>query len=85
MSETWGPWIEHQSSLCPPVASGVFVEVAERDGEHDAAFAEEFGWYWSSCCPECKAGDILRYRIRKPRGLAILEGLLENLPEQVDA
>ena len=28
---------------------------------------------------------IIRYRIRKPRGLTILESLLENLPEEVDA
>ena len=26
--------------------------------------------------------DVIRYRIRKPRGLTILEGLLENLPER---
>jgi len=29
--------------------------------------------------------EVIRYRIRKPRGLTILEGLLENLPEEVDA
>jgi len=26
-----------------------------------------------------------QYRIRRPKGLTILEGLLENLPEDVDA
>ena len=35
--------------------------------------------------PGGNSAPIIRYRIRKPRGLTILEGLLENLPEQVDA
>jgi hypothetical protein len=28
---------------------------------------------------------LIRYRIRKPKGLTILEELLEDLPERVDA
>jgi hypothetical protein len=44
---------------------------------------EPNAWLWGSLLN--RSYDIIRYRIRKPRGLTILEGLLENLPESVDA
>ncbi len=46
-------------------------------------------WYWAEFGGVHPDGGlvskILRYRIRKPRGLTILEELLVNLPERVDA
>lgn len=80
MSE-WGPWTEHDGKE-RPVPDGVFVEVEERDGEIDAAQAEEFYWHWTDPNDEAYSwdGDIIRYRIRKPRGLTILEELLADLP-----
>lgn len=46
------------------------------------------GWFRSErkrVCDDPDYAPIIRYRIRKPRGLTILESLLENLPEGVDA
>ena len=99
MSEEWGPWIEHDGKWKP--SDGVFVEKEYADGTilvgrtggrphtnseigvpryNGETFSSS--WIWGNfgyCVP------IIRYRIRKPRGLTILEGLLENMPEQVDA
>jgi len=46
------------------------------------------GWFRTELrrvCDDPTYGAIIRYRIRKPRGLTILEGLLTDLPEKVDA
>ena len=97
MAEEWGPWIEHDGKGCPCVGNyarwqfddlvdvpvgfrdvggrivvdGITVEGWARSGE---------GWLWID--GYCR---VIRYRIRKPRGLVLLEELLENLPEKVDA
>ena len=46
-------------------------------------------WDWSNYLKINARGrlvaKIIRYRIRKPRGLTILESLLENLPDEVPA
>lgn len=87
MSEEWGPWVENKG--VQPVPDGTIVAVEFRrppkDGEHvfsnpDAAFAET--WVWRL---DGNVDDIIIYRIRKPRGMAILESLLENLPDEVPA
>jgi hypothetical protein len=44
-----------------------------------------FGQRKTRVCDDPAYAPVWRYRIRKPRGLTILEGLLENLPEKVDA
>ena len=84
MSE-WGPWIEHDGGP-RPVARGTFCHLVYNDG------AEIFGpvgcaaigipvtpdgkpWGWPSL--------IIRYRIRKPLGLTILENLIADLPAPV--
>lgn len=87
MSEEWGPWIEHDGKGCPCVGQVVHLVLEDRFG----CQAEFTGtprsrtlrsWDWSYF-PTFRR--VIRYRIRKPRGLTILEGLLENLPEEVDA
>ena len=77
----WGPWIEHDGNGCP--CKGMFVHVVFQDEHEWECIAGSFGgqsWDWTTGCTR-----IVRYRIRKPRGLTILEDLLENLPESVDA
>ena len=78
MSEEWGPWIEHCGTK-QPVKDGTWVYVLLRDGDTDEYYAEDFGWEWNSifAYPE---GDIIRYRIRKPKALQQLKHLIENLP-----
>jgi hypothetical protein len=100
MSEEWGPWIEHDGLGFPERLICVTVEVEAVDcfGEDQGQIgmaknprAEALcAWDWSYYRKFNSTGDynfskVIRYRIRKPRGLTILEGILENLPEKVDA
>lgn len=46
------------------------------------------GWFsseWRRVCDDPAYAPAIRYRIRKPRGLVILEKLLADLPERIDA
>ena len=88
MSE-WGPWIEHDGKGCPCV--GMWVQ-AEYDVPPRGPFAHgsvsgktwegrargRTSWVW----PDFR-GNIIRYRIRKPRGMTILENLIADLPAPV--
>jgi hypothetical protein len=95
MTEEWGPWIEHDGQGCPCV--GMVVHVVCRSGEQKVVIAGEqcakagvsvngieSAWVYSPHSIFSRH-EIIRYRIRKPKGLTILEGLLEDLPERVDA
>jgi hypothetical protein len=91
MSDEWGPWIEHDGAHIPTefVVGDVVQLLAENNQTGTLSVSaprqvqpEDFvrhNWFWGE-----GTHDVLRYRIRKPRGLTILEGLLETLPEQVD-
>jgi hypothetical protein len=89
MSEEWGPWIEHDGKGFP-LARGQVAHLIYRSGDEEITIVGLFrggepdvvgsSWHWGAGWDE-----IIRYRIRKPRGLTILEGLLENLPEEVGA
>jgi hypothetical protein len=79
MSEEWGPWIDHDGRGCPCVG-----EYAERI--HSTGYVVigiiRFGghsWHW-------RAGytRVIRYRIRKPKGMVILESLIADLPETAE-
>ena len=96
MDEQWGPWIEHDGKGCP--VKGQYVTTESYDGavlEHIAHGVLEGpdgpdpvvvdGWYWKDCETWGELGwRIIRYRIRKPKGLTILEGLLEDLDVKMD-
>lgn len=88
MSE-WGPWIEHDGKGCP-MPLGTHSQAKCRDGSHHEGriglgdYEPLNAWLWADDAPK-GPGDVMRYRIRKPRGLIILESLLTNLPEKVDA
>lgn len=94
MSDEWGPWTEHDGKGMPAEVVGRFTHRIHdcgdclRDGFGISGFAPE-NWDWSKVGMSVRTGGIatriIRYRIRKPRGLTILEGLLENLPEEVPA
>ena len=98
MDGEWTPWIEHngmsepETGLCieREYANGVVLvgimgvtSWSTKDGlpsYSGACFTSS--WIWG------KAGDcvpVIRYRIRKPKGLAILEELLADIPETVGA
>ena len=85
MSEEWGPWSEHDGGP-RPVPRGTFCHVLYEDGD-EVIGPVGVGFDGRGINTELEPwGDpvlIVRYRIRKPRGLTILEGLLEELPEKV--
>ena len=79
MSDEWGPWIEHDGSGCPCL--GMYVHVEYSDGSEEFAIAGSNGgqsWFSSS-----RSLKIIRYRIRKPRGMQILQQLVENPPKEL--
>lgn len=96
MSEEWGPWIEHDGKGCPCVGQWVQACLISTDyfsrsqggakekTSEGIAGKSPWNWDWTKAgklMPNGKvATKIIRYRIRKPRGLTILEELLENLP-----
>jgi hypothetical protein len=87
MSE-WGPWIEHGGRKCP-VAPGTVCNLVWLDGVETVDVVRGgSSWMWRSLSHDGWVDDsipIIRYRIRKPRGMTILKSLLENLPDEVTA
>lgn len=83
MTEEWGPWIEHDGKGCPCV--GMMVEVVRRyiSGDEDAAIGIAYlpaqSWDWGNAP---KWARILRYRIRKPKGMSVLEGILKDVEDE---
>ena len=95
MSEEWGPWIEHDGRGCPlPVGTYIKDEWEGPPGRFNSSEGpisyrelEAFDWsnFGKKSLHGMRCGRVIRYRIRKPRGLVILEKLLTDLPETVDA
>lgn len=82
MDEEWGPWIEHDGKGCP--CRGMWVECQFDDlrpNIEGVARGDDVdgtcGWYWRN---KNRVAVFVRYRVRKPRGLKILEQLLADLP-----
>jgi len=93
MAEEWGPWITH-NGMPHPLPGGTLVIVQHLDGLVTEAVTkgrpplpdEVDCWDWSDCeAKRCREAKIIRYRIRRPRGLTILQDLIEQLPETVEA
>ena len=84
--DEWGPWIEHDGRKCPVVGQFAhMIDVCDiaKDEQHFFGIAGSMGgdsWDWKNS-PQCTR--IIRYRIRKPRGMAILEQALQA--QEVDA
>ena len=91
MENDWGPWIEHDGKGCPCVGRYVQREYAQPTtnfwGRKDTICEGRFAWgiaenghswMWAPGW-----NPIIRYRVRKPRGMTILEQLLQDLPAPV--
>jgi hypothetical protein len=87
MSEEWGPWIEWSGWGNP--APGMYVAIQIRgkwpignipNGNPECDRSEVWAWFHDG-----DSDDIIRYRIRKPKGMVILESLLADLTETVEA
>ena len=84
MSEEWGPWIEHDGTDCP-ISAGKYIMAQGTSGKIVQGTivdpSNSYGWNWSG--RRLMMGYVIRYHIRKPEGLIILEQVLENLPAPV--
>lgn len=87
MSE-WGNWQVHDGKHCP---IGMYVQAKEFETddiwegvagqEAGATDIYDGGWLWALRQHSgMRAGDAIEYRIRKPKGLTILESILNGLP-----
>ena len=87
MSEEWGPWID--GSIAPPIGAFVQMFVVDLKGRGDITHECIVLGFEGDCVrispvlPLARAWSIERYRIRKPRGLTILENLIADLPAPV--
>ena len=87
--EEWGPWIEHDGKGCPCVGQVVqvatVVNLLGEEKTHPAMTAMGGpSWHWAkTCLPPNVWQHIIRYRIRRPKGMAILENLIADLPAPV--
>ena len=74
--DTWGPWIMWAQGP-RPVPSTTIVELDMGDGDILGPFTAD-GADWDF------AGDpIIRYRIRKPRGMAVLDAVMADLTVRI--
>lgn len=82
--EQWGPWIEHDGNGCP--CAGEWIQAEDEDGHRAEGIAPDCctggARHWYANNPPYV--QVIRYRIRKPRGLTILQRIAEQ-PERVDA
>lgn len=85
--EGWGPWIDHDGKGCP-VPLGTIVKVIHEDGISSEGPAEgSLCWVWGEIPSEDDTGwyvPIIKYRVKKPKGLIILESLLQNLDDKIN-
>ena len=91
----WGPWIEHDGMRRP--VKDAFIEIEFRCGDIWVGHLggadevrtsggvvarpetdESSSWVWGTHAPKW---DVIRYRIRKPRGMAVLQEVVAS-PER---
>lgn len=94
-SEEWGDWVDYSGGRAGRAGEYVQHEwnaefnilKAERDGYRVINRRTSERYLIKDFYPEVspKYAKLLRYRIRKPKGLTILENILNELPQLEDA
>lgn len=97
--DEWGPWIEHDGKGCPvpvgtigqatlrcariaPFCAGMG---STRGGPYKpATFKGSSAWEWGGKPQKYVGEEVISYRIRKPRGLVILDQIIADLPALPD-
>lgn len=88
MSDEWGPWIEHDGKGCPGIPDRTWINIVgvnfdgtphNAEGLHESRHEDLPQWSWA-LWNDPLIGQIHRYRIRKPRGMVVLERMLAELP-----
>ncbi len=96
--EEWGPWIDHDGKGCP--VKGMFVHAVFIDGSEYIGITRGLGGSWtygdvddvSTWSPPNlsknkhfdKCRPIIKYRVKKPKGLTILEELLQKVDDKIN-
>lgn len=96
MSEEYGPWIDHDGSGPVCLKHGEVLHLIYDGPAPDIVKirADDPSWFWRwktvktgwfstekrRVCDDPVFTPIIRYRIRKPRGLVMLERLIADLP-----
>lgn len=90
LTDEFGPWIDH-GGRGRPVPRGTIVEVEAKclTGLVKVKLSTAYGdagtaWDWGSVSLD-QPWRIIRYRIRKPKGMGVIESILADLPESVPA
>ena len=91
MTEEWGKWHSHNGIGCP-VPDGTYVKVLFSDGvilegmvDHPGPiFLNDGQWDWQFCSGTILA-LIVEYCIRKPKGMKVLEEIIEEVDDFIDA
>lgn len=90
--EEWGPWISHDGKGCP-VPIGTMARLEWADGWQEVGEVEGSGaWTWGDLRDPktwSRGSDglpilpIIRYQIKKPLGLQMLEAAMRSIPKPV--
>ncbi len=83
MADEWGPWIEHDGKGCPCIGHFVRALHCTTYGhlsvtEGIAGASGGHSWDWENCGAYTM---ILRYQIRRPKGVAVLLDCLDRIGE----
>ena len=88
--DEWGPWVDHGAGSKCPVDVGLFIEALHitRRGETPLCRGMVTLNIYNSACWEMadaygSHAMITKYRIRKPRGMAVLEAIARDVPEYI--
>lgn len=91
MDQEWGPWVRHHGQGMP-VQAGTVVEVVTFDAIRPAKgeVRSRVGvagvdlvksWSWATSRNYTKSLPIDLYRVKRPKGLEVLQGLLVEIPK----
>lgn len=90
MNKEFGPWIDHDG-IGRPVPCGTIVEVEAENitgliKRHISVAIGDKGtaWDWSSVSLN-QPWRVIRYRVRRPRGMEMLDQILVDVRESVPA
>jgi hypothetical protein len=86
----WGPWVKHDGSSCP-LKVGTLVHAVYTRGDCRTILhlpsVLEAGKSWVIAYATGGLawvdGHVSEYRVKKPKGLVMLEELLEDLPIEI--
>jgi hypothetical protein len=88
-ADEWGPWVALRLDRAFPFRAGDYVRI--RTFVDNKPFRVAEGFITDALIPEyvravacCRPGvDSIEVSVRRPRGLKMLEDLIENLPVKV--